>query len=61
LLEIGQKEASMGKIEVTWLSQADIIAMGIGTAEVIDLIEKGLAEHGRGRVENPPKPGIHAV
>ena len=61
MLGIGQKEASMGKIEVTWLSQADIIAMGIGTAEVIDLIEKGLAEHGRGRVENPPKPGIHAT
>ena len=51
----------MGKVEVTWLSQADIVALNIDMAEVIDLIEKGLAEHGRGRVENPPKPGIHAI
>lgn len=28
--------------------------------EVIDLVERGLREHGRGRGENPPKPGIHS-
>jgi len=28
--------------------------------EVIAIVENGLAEQGKGRVENPPKPGIHA-
>lgn len=28
--------------------------------EVIDLVERGLREHGRGRGGNPPKPGIHS-
>lgn len=50
----------MGRIEIIYLSQTDILEMGVGMAEVIDLVEQGLAEHGRGRVENPPKPGIHA-
>jgi ornithine cyclodeaminase/alanine dehydrogenase-like protein (mu-crystallin family) len=50
----------MKPIEITYLSQADILAMGIRMGEVIDLVEKGLREHGNGRVENPPKPGIHA-
>ena len=28
--------------------------------KVIELVELGLNEHGHGRVENPPKPGIHS-
>lgn len=28
--------------------------------KVIELVEKGLYEHGHKRVENPPKPGIHS-
>lgn len=51
----------MERIEVTFLSQKDILDIGLRMAEVIDLVERGLAEHGRGRVENPPKPGIHAT
>ena len=51
----------MGRIEVMFLSQSDILEMGIGMAKVIELIEQGLSEHGRERVENPPKPGIHAT
>lgn len=51
----------MGRIEIMYLSQTDILEMGVGMAEVIDLVEQGLAEHGRGRVESPPKPGIHAT
>lgn len=34
--------------------------LDIPMAKVIELVEKGLGEHGHGRVENPPKPGIHS-
>jgi ornithine cyclodeaminase/alanine dehydrogenase-like protein (mu-crystallin family) len=51
----------MERIEVTFLSQKDILNIGLRMAEVIDLVERGLAEHGRAKVENPPKPGIHAT
>jgi ornithine cyclodeaminase/alanine dehydrogenase len=34
--------------------------MNLSLREVIALVEKGLGEHGKGLVENPPKPGIHA-
>jgi len=50
----------MKKVEMLYLSQEDILSMGIPLKEVIPLVEKGLYEHGMGRVENPPKPGIHA-
>lgn len=53
-------EAKMKKIEFIYLSQEDILDMDLKFKEVIDLVEKGLKEHGRGRVENPPKPGIHS-
>jgi ornithine cyclodeaminase/alanine dehydrogenase len=43
-----------------YLSQEDILEMGIPLKEVIPLVETGLREHGLGQVENPPKPGIHA-
>jgi len=43
-----------------YLSQEDILDMNIPLREIIPLVERGLREHGLGRVENPPKPGIHA-
>ena len=43
-----------------YLSQEDILDLDIPLGEVIGLVEKGLFEHGKGRVENPPKPGIHS-
>ena len=51
----------MKKIEMLCLSQKDILEMGLEMAEIIDIVEQGLGEHGRGNVENPPKPGIHAA
>lgn len=50
----------MKKIEFIYLSQEEILDMNLGMKEIIDLVEKGLKEHGRGKVENPPKPGIHS-
>lgn len=50
----------MDQIEMIYLSQTDVLEMGVTMTEVINLVEKGLHEHGKGCVENPPKPGIHA-
>ena len=50
----------MKPVEIMYLSQADILEIGVGITKVIELVEQALAEHARGRVENPPKPGIHA-
>lgn len=50
----------MKRVELIYLSQEDILDMNLPLKEVIDLVEHGLDEYGRGRVENPPKPGIHS-
>ncbi len=50
----------MKRVEMLYLSQEDILDMGIPLKEIIPLVETGLKEHGLGQVENPPKPGIHA-
>ena len=50
----------MGQIKMIYLSQTDVLEVGMKMAEVINLVENGLREHGKGLVENPPKPGIHA-
>ncbi|MGD0802691.1 MAG: ornithine cyclodeaminase family protein [Candidatus Bathyarchaeia archaeon] len=50
----------MKRVEMLYLSQEDILDMGIPLREIIPLVETGLREHGLGQVENPPKPGIHA-
>ena len=50
----------MDQIEMIYLSQRDVLEMRVTMPEVINLVEKGLHEHGKGWVENPPKPGIHA-
>lgn len=50
----------MKRVELIYLSQEDILDMNLSLKEVTDLVERGLDEHGRGKVENPPKPGIHS-
>lgn len=49
----------MKRVEFIYLSQEDILDINLSLKEVIDLVEQGLREHGRRRVENPPKPGVH--
>lgn len=49
----------MKKIEFTYLSQEDVINVGLTVKEAISIIEDVFKEHGLKRVENPPKPGIH--
>jgi len=47
-------------VEFIYLSQEDVLERDIPMKKVIELVELGLKEHGNGRVENPPKPGIHS-
>jgi ornithine cyclodeaminase/alanine dehydrogenase len=45
--------------QLLYLSQSDVVATGLTMAEIIELLETAFREKGRGRVEMPPKPGIH--
>lgn len=45
--------------QLLYLSRADVEAVGLGMAAIIEAVETAFAEKGRGQVEMPPKPGIH--
>jgi ornithine cyclodeaminase/alanine dehydrogenase len=45
--------------EVLYLSKADVEKLNIPIGEVIRVVEEAFLEKARGRVEVPPKPGIH--
>jgi len=42
-----------------YLSQADVTAVDLTMAEIVEALEVAFREKGEGRVEMPPKPGIH--
>ena len=45
--------------QLLYLSQADVQALGVAMADIIEALESAFREKGNGRVEMPPKPGIH--
>ena len=45
--------------QILYLSQADVAAVGLTMAAVIEALELAFREKAEGRVEMPPKPGIH--
>ena len=49
----------MNSDTVLYLSRKDVEAAGLAMAEIIDALESMFVEKGEGRVEMPPKPGIH--
>jgi ornithine cyclodeaminase/alanine dehydrogenase-like protein (mu-crystallin family) len=49
----------MVREEILYLSQADVVEVGLTMAETIDLLEAAFREKGEGKIEMPPKPGIH--
>ncbi|MBW2058533.1 MAG: ornithine cyclodeaminase family protein [Deltaproteobacteria bacterium] len=51
----------MKRIEFLYLSQEDVIDVGLTMKEVIPVIEDVLRQHALGKVENPPKPGVHPL
>jgi ornithine cyclodeaminase/alanine dehydrogenase len=44
---------------ILYLSQADVASAGVTMQEIIEAVEAAFREHGEGRVEMPPKPGVH--
>jgi ornithine cyclodeaminase/alanine dehydrogenase len=42
-----------------YLSRADVASVGLTMAEIIAAVEMAFREKGEGRVEMPPKPGVH--
>jgi len=46
-------------LEVLYLSKKDIENTDLAMAEVITVVEEAFKEKGEGKVEMPPKPGIH--
>ncbi len=50
----------LGK-ELLYLSRSDVASAGLGMAEIITVLERMFREKGEGRVEMPPKIGIHTM
>jgi ornithine cyclodeaminase/alanine dehydrogenase len=49
----------MDNQQLLYLSLADVKRVGLEMATVIDLLEQAFQDKGAGKVEMPPKPGIH--
>ena len=49
----------MNHSSILYLSRADVEAVALPMTEVIEALEEMFREKGAGRVEMPPKPGIH--
>ena len=49
----------MSQNQILYLSKDEVQSIGLSMAEIIQLVENAFAEKGQGRVEMPPKPGIH--
>src|SRR5689334_20172887 len=45
--------------EFLYLSQSDVIATGVTMREVISAVEEMFRQKAQGKVEMPPKPGVH--
>ncbi len=49
----------MSQDSVLYLSRKDVERVNVSMKEIIDALEKMFREKGQGKVEMPPKPGIH--
>lgn len=47
--------------KILHLAYADVASVGPAMAEIIEVLEVAFRERGEGRVEMPPKPGIHTM
>ena len=50
----------MKEKRLLYLSRADVAASGVKIQEIITALEEAFREKGEGRVEMPPKPGVHS-
>ena len=51
----------MAEQKTLYLSRADVETVNLPMKEIIDLLEIAFKEKGNGRVEMPPKPGVHTM
>lgn len=51
----------MSNHQILYLSQADVAKVNLDMATVINLLDTAFHEKGAGKVEMPPKPGIHTM
>lgn len=51
----------MSNHQILYLSQADVAKVNLDMSTVINLLETAFREKGAGKVEMPPKPGIHTM
>ncbi len=51
----------MSEQQILYLSRADVEAVNLPMSEIIELLETAFKEKGNGKVEMPPKPGIHTM
>ena len=49
----------MAENRLLYLSQADVVAVGISMSEIIAALETAFRAKSEGRTEMPPKPGVH--
>lgn len=50
----------MSQPRLLYLAATDVAATGVTMPEIIAALETAFREHGEGRVEMPPKPGVHS-
>ncbi len=51
----------MSENRILYLSRADVEAVDLPMKTIIDLLEKAFIDKGHGKVEMPPKPGVHTM
>jgi ornithine cyclodeaminase/alanine dehydrogenase-like protein (mu-crystallin family) len=56
---VTQPTGDPGRLTIRYLSRADVAAAGVAMEAVIAAVEAGFLEKGHGRIEMPPKPGVH--
>ncbi len=49
----------MSQQKILYLAQAEVASVGVTMKEILDALFVAFREHGEGKVEMPPKPGIH--
>jgi ornithine cyclodeaminase/alanine dehydrogenase-like protein (mu-crystallin family) len=54
-------EKPMSENRILYLSRADVEAVDLPMKTIIDLLEKAFVDKGHGKVEMPPKPGVHTM
>ena len=47
--------------KMLYLSKRDIAKVGLTMAEIIEALNEAFKEKGLGKIEMPPKPGIHPL